>query len=507
MVRFSLGICTAAILTILLVVQLPAQQSPVFHVSFDSAIHEKPFTGRIYLFFSRSNSEPRTGPNWFAPEPFLAKDVTNWQPNSPLPLSLNDPDILLFKGDHFPKTFAEYHVQAVARLNPWQREVGTGPGNGFSQVVTIDQTTEPLHLSINSLVQERPFAETAWGKLFESPSKLLSRFHNRDVTLRATVRLPASYYDHPNRHYPVIYTIPGFGGDHRKIGQNRYLDPVQSPVPETNAAGVEFIRVLLDPNCPLGHHVFADSANNGPVGAALTQEFIPALDQHFRTIPEPTARFLTGHSSGGWSSLWLQITYPHLFGGVWSTAPDPVDFHDFQNIDIYEPNTSMWVDSQGNLRPLAHRGGEPIIWYRDFDAMEQILGPGGQLHSFEAVFSPRGENGEPLPLWDRKTGRIDPVIAQEWRKYDIRHNLETKWHILAPQLAGKLHVFMGDEDTFYLAGAVRNLKRTLAELGSDAHIEIVPGRDHSNLLTPHLREQIDSEIAETFLKHHPNWPE
>lgn len=506
MVRFSLAICTAAILTLLLVGKLPAQQSPVFHLSFDSAIRDKPFTGRVYLFFSRSNPDPRTGPNWFSPDPFLAKDVTNWQPNSPLPISLNDPDALIFKGEHFPRSFAGHHVQAVARFDPWQREIGTGPGNGYSQTITIEETTQPLQLSIDSLVQERPFAETRWGKLFQVPSKQLTSFHDREVSLRATVRLPASYYDHPSRRYPVIYTIPGFGGDHRKIGPNRYLDPVQNPTPETNPEGIEFIRVLLDPNCPLGHHVFADSANNGPVGAAFTQEFIPALDQEFRTIPHPTARFVAGHSSGGWSSLWLQITYPRLFGGVWSTAPDPVDFQDFQNINIYEPNTSMWVDSQGNLRPLAQQNGQPIVWYRDFDMMEQVLGPGGQLHSFDAVFSPRHENGQPAPLWDRKTGLIDPTIAQEWRKYDIRHILETNWPTLSPHLAGKLHVFMGDADTFYLAGATRNLKKSLAKLESDAHIEIFPGRDHSNLLSRQLREQIDSEIAKTFREHHPNWP-
>src|SRR5690606_29624520 len=134
--------------------------------------------------------------------------------------------------------------------------------------------------------------------------------------------------------------------------------------------------VMLDPSCPLGHHVFADSENNGPVGEALITELIPEFDRQFRSIPQSDARFLTGHSSGGWSTLWLQITYPDVFGGVWSTAPDPVDFRDFQRINIYRPGENMYVDAQGGRRPLARVNGRTALWYDDFDWMEHVLGPG-----------------------------------------------------------------------------------------------------------------------------------
>ncbi len=111
--------------------------------------------------------------------------------------------------------------------------------------------------------------------------------------MHAAVLLPQSYYDQPDRRYPVIFEIPGFGGTH-------YVGKFEKPIPEDNKQGVEFLRVYLDASCPLGHHVFADSANNGPVGEALIKELIPALDKAYRTIAEPSARFLTGHSSGGW---------------------------------------------------------------------------------------------------------------------------------------------------------------------------------------------------------------
>ena len=155
------------------------------------------------------------------------------------------------------------------------------------------------------------------------------------------------------------------------------------------------IHVVLDPNCHHGHHVFADSANNGPYGKALIEELIPAIEKRFRAIPRPAARLLTGHSSGGWSSLWLQVTYPDFFGGVWSTAPDPVDFRDFQRIDLYRAGENMFADARGVPRPIARRGTEPVLFYKPFSDMEVVMGHGGQLASFEAVFSERGDDGYP----------------------------------------------------------------------------------------------------------------
>jgi hypothetical protein len=361
----------------------------------------------------------------------------------------------------------------------------------------------PAGLTIDKLIEEQPFPENRWFKLLSVRSRLLSDFHKREVIVQGSVLLPASYYDRPERRYPVIFEIPGFGGTHliHWERQNR-LGRTMEPVQEQNARGVEFLRVTLDPSCPLGHHVFADSANNGPVGQSLVSEFIPELEAQFRTVAAPTARFLTGHSSGGWSSLWLQVAYPEVFGGTWSTSPDPVDFRDFQQIDLYCRAENMYRDVTGARRPLARHDGHVVLWYDDFDHTEEVLGYGGQLHSFEAVFSPRGTDGKPLRLWNRQTGAIDTALARQWEKYDIRLVLERQWSELGPKLAGKLHVFQGDLDTFYLEGATKLLKESLARLKSDAVVEIVPGKDHGNLLTPELNQRLRAEMVQAFLKNH-----
>lgn len=461
-----------------------------FTVTFTPDVRPTPFSGRVYVLLSQRNPEPRLGPNWFTPEIFCSRDVTDWKPDTPLVFDSEKAESTLSYPEPFSKLdLSGYRVQAVARFNPWEREIGRGPGNGISHVETVTQAGEQSQLVIKSVVPEAKYPDVKWSKQLKVRSELLSKFYGRDVYQYGAVLLPTSYFDQPERRYPVIYTIPGFGGDH-------YSAVLKEPIAETNGFGVEFIRVMLDPACPLGHHVFADSANNGPRGQALIDEFIPELDRQYRTIAKPAARLVTGHSSGGWSSLWLQVTYPEVFGGVWSTSPDPVDFRDFQQINLYRAGENMYVDAQGEQRPLARVGGQVRLWYRGFDQMESTLGPGGQLHSFEAVFSPRGTDGKPVLVWDRKTGAVNTEAAKQWEKYDIRLVLERRWKELGPKLKGKLRVHMGDQDTFYLEGATLLLKKSLADLGSDAVVEMHPGKDHSNIMSPDFRERLRREMAE-----------
>lgn len=483
-----------------------------FRVTFSDTVHQEPYSGRLYLFFaSREDPEPRLALDWFQPAPVLARDVKNWTGRESVTFRADDPEVFKYPVDWDNVTLSGYRVQAAARFNPWERSVGNGAGNGFSKAVSLNGANV-VDLLIDRTVPKRRYPKTEWSEEFCVRSELLSRFYGRDVVMRSAVNLPKSYYSRPKKRYPAVFEIPGFGGTHFPHHGAR-----TRPTPMTNELGVEFIEVVLDPSCPFGHHVFADSDNNGPWGTALVTEFIPALDAAWRTDARPQARFLTGHSSGGWSSLWLQVMHPNVFGGTWSTAPDPVDFRDFQRINIYRTGENMFVDDHGSRRPLARMQGRAVLWYDDFSRMEDLLGYGGQLHSFEAVFScptnghrpvdrfsmidaPLLPTPQPALLWDRATGAIDPAVAEQWKRYDIRLFLEENWSKLGPKLDGKLHIIMGADDTFYLEGATRRLKESLEQLGSDAVVEIVPGRDHMDLLDEDLVRRIESEMAASYVK-------
>jgi pimeloyl-ACP methyl ester carboxylesterase len=360
-----------------------------------------------------------------------------------------------------------------------------------------DGPGETFSLRLTKTVEASVFPESKWVKEIVLESQLLERFHKRQLIERAAVVLPASYYDQNERRYPAVYIIPGFGGSHRD-GLRYAAAP---PQPATDES--EFIRVYLSGRCKWGHHVYADSATNGPRGETLVREMIPHIDREFRTLDQPTARFVMGHSSGGWSSLWLQVTYPEIFGGVWSSSPDPVDFRDYQQIDLYaDPPQNMYRDLKGERRPIARRGETPVLWYDGFTKMDDVIGRGGQLRSFEAVFSPLDEVGLPNRLWNRETGQVDSSVAKAWEKYDISLILKRDWARLRPLLAGKLHVTMGTLDTFYLDGATRQLALRLKELGSDAEITFVDGASHSSLLTPDYYARVRQEMSAEYRQHH-----
>ena len=465
---------------------------PAFRVVYDRAVSAGPFTGRVYVFLSAK--EPRqlpSGPNWFKPEPLFAVDVKDWRPGEALAVGAG---ALGFPAPLSKLKRGAYYVQAVMDFDRGGRSFSAAEGNGYSRPVRADldpRAGGSVALTIDQVYHAKPFPQTERVKLVDVESKLLTAFYGRPTHLRAGVVLPDSFFKDPQRRYPVVYEVPGFGGTH--------FGAVNAAARNaTDVAGVEMLYVVLDPSCRLGHCVFADSANNGPCGQALVEELIPFIEKKYRGLGTPNARFVTGHSSGGWSSLWLQVAYPDFFGGVWSTSPDPVDFHDFQRIDLTKPGANLYTDADGRPRPLARVGGKPVLYFKPFSAMETVMGHGGQLGSFEAAFSPRGPDGQPRRLWDRATGAVDPETARTWEKYDIRLTLERDWKTLGPKLAGKLHVYTGADDTFYLEGAVRLLRESLKKLGGDADVEIVPGRDHGTLLDKRMRERISREMADAY---------
>ena len=290
--------CLFTVVLFSIAVGTAAAQPLEFHVTFDKAVTDKPFTGRVYVMLSKSNLKgPPSGPNWFNPEPLFAKDVKDWKPGMPLVIG---GDAVAYP---MPLKDVKPGKYAVIALMDFDRDISFGrcPGNGYSTPVVTDinpATMGPLALKIDQVVKEPTFAEKPTVKLVEIESKLLSEFHKRPIKLRAGVVLPATFAANPDKKYPILYEIPGFGGDHTGAlhGERR-----------TVMDGIDFIYVVLDPSCRTGHHVFADSANNGPCGQALIEELIPAIEKKYRALGTPKSRLLTGHSSGGWSSLWLQV--------------------------------------------------------------------------------------------------------------------------------------------------------------------------------------------------------
>ena len=310
------------------------------------------------------------------------------------------------------------------------------------------------------------------------------------VTLRAGVVMPENY--DPDRKYAAVYwipsfgTVPEFGGDHRDAWLEVHRR-TRVPGPPVHPLWGEAFFIALDPQGQFGHHLFADSENNGPVARALIEELIPALEEKYNLIPEADARVLRGHSSGGWSSIWLAMHYPDTFGGAWSSAPDPVDFRAFQLVNIYE-DENVYTDAAGKERPSYRDSGDVRMTIRQEVAMERVLGErfegAQQWGSWMAVFGTRDRDGLPRPLFNLDTGRIDRQMAERFKRFDIAHLVRSEPQKFAPIFRDRIRIVCGEDDNFYLEGAVRMLRQTLEEagaVGGAGYCELVPGADHSSV--------------------------
>ena len=461
-------------------------QDLCFVVTHDGMAGEE-LSGRVYVMLSKSRRPPIGGPNWFNPEPFFALDVENWGANTPLLVGANADGM-----NGPPSTVKEGPWNAVAVFRNDNDQSGIASEGGlYSNVVNFEGAGTDagvVEIPLNTPASFRSWKPHKNLRLVEERSPLLSEFYGRDVLHGACVIVPDDF--NPNREdpYPVVYWIGGFGSDH-------YGGRFMKSLFAVSDYDDQICRVVLNAQFHGGHHAFADSANAGPRMTALISEFIPYIEETFNLGGLPSHRYLAGHSSGGWAAMWLQVKNPDFFGGAWPLAPDPIDFHHFQTLNIYTENANVYTDEYGDPRPLARNGTTPIIYAKNFVAMDDVIKDGGQIGSFEYVFSPRGDDGRPRHMFDRETGAVISEVAEHWKQYDIRHLLESNWEELSPKLAGKIHIVAGEIDTFYLEDAVIKLQKFFEQKNFDASIQVIEGGDHGTVMRPRTIREMDETIA------------
>jgi hypothetical protein len=486
-----------------------AAAHPFFHVQLGAA-SAKPTSGRLLLFAidaktAEAQAKEESGGKANAVEevdanPFratqttvAAREVSEWEPGQGVDI---DTDQLAFPAGYSQLPPGDYLVQAVLDVDHSYNYTGRGAGDLVSDVVKVHLPTtsmptltlvkalparDPWVLSASATPAAREAAPAAHqhATLIDFVSPSLSAFWGRPITMRGWVLTPPGYDPKAATRYPTVYYTQGFGGNNDRVTGtlvNVYAATAKGEMPP-------MIWVFLDESSATGTHEFADSVNNGPWGLALTTELIPELESHYRMDGRTKGRFLNGHSSGGWATLWLQTRYPKVFGGTWSTSPDPSDFHDFTGVDLYAANANIFRKPDGSPYPLVRDHDKVLGTFEQFSRLERVLGAyGGQLASFEWVFSPRGKDGRPTPMFNRDTGVIDPAVVAYWRDhYDIAYRLQQQWPQLKADLDGKIHLYVGTADTFYLDGAAHKLQAVLDGLHAKSEFHFVPNRTHFDL--------------------------
>jgi hypothetical protein len=365
----------------------------------------------------------------------------------------------------------------------------SAPGNLYStpQKITITQNDKrTIKITLDKVVP--PIAapkDTKYIKHIKLQSKLLSKFWGRPMYLGANILLPEGFDSHPNARYPLVIFhghFPADFGGFREAPPDPNLKPDYSErfqlagynkIQQEQAhqfykewTGADFPRMIIieiqHANPYYDDSYAVNSENLGPYGDAITYELIPHIEKEFRGLGKGWARFMYGGSTGGWEALAAQIFYPDEYNGAWGACPDPIDFRAYTVVNIYEHQNAYYAASP--WKHIARPGkrnylGEVSATVEDQNQMELALGTnsrsGGQFDIWQAVYSPVGKDGYPQPIWDKVTGKIDPKVAEYWREhYDLGHILRRDWKKLGPKLEGKLHIYVGEADNYYLNNAV-----------------------------------------------------
>jgi hypothetical protein len=487
---------------------LPARPTPGFRfeVSFQGSRRQAPADGRLLLMISNDDrAEPRFQVNDSpSTQLIFGVNVEGMKPGEPIGVdgtavgypvdSLRDIPPGTYTVQALLLPYETFH-RADGKTVKLPMDQGEGrqwnrtPGNLYSsprKVVVNPRKDVPIAIDLDKVIPPiAPPADTRYVKHVRIQSELLTKFWGRPMFLGAHVLLPEGFESHADARYPLVIDHGHFPED---LDGFREAPPDPKLAPEYSErfhlegynrieqeAAHQFYKDWTGPNFPrfllvqIQHanpyyddSYAVNSENLGPYGDAINQELIPSIEKQFRGLGEGWARFLYGGSTGGWEALGVQMFYPDFYNGCFAACPDPIDFRQFTVIDLYKDKNAYFTE--GPWRRVARPGHRDYLGHisttiEAMNRLELVLGDrgrsGGQWDIWQAVYSPVGADGYPKPIWDKKSGVIDPDVAAYWReRYDLGYILRRDWDKVGRKLRGKIHIYVGEADNYFLNNAV-----------------------------------------------------
>jgi hypothetical protein len=480
-----------------------------FSISFAASMSHEALDGRVYLLLSTDPSdEPRMQIDDTPKSQLIfGVDVDGLKPGQTVVVDEQADGYPIRSLRELPA--GEYFVQAVLhRYETFRRSDGKtvklpmdrgegqhwniAPGNLYSkpQKIVVGAGGGEFKVVMDRVIPAIAEAkDTKYVRHLRIQSELLTNFWGRPMYLSALVLVPEGFDSHPEAHYPLMISHDHFVSEfsdfrttppdanlkadysdrfhvsgYNRIQQEESYKNYQQWI---SAGFPRFLVVKIQHANPYYDDSYAvNSANVGPYGDAIETELIPAIEKQFRGLGEGWARFVYGGSTGGWESLAVQIFYPDHYNGAFGACPDPVDFRSYMLIDLYHDDNAFYLEGahkrvpQGAMRDYL---GHTLLTTEENNAYELALGSKGrsgeQFDIWQAVYSPAGEDGYPKQIFDKRTGVIDHEVANYWKEhYDLRAIVEKNWATLGPKLRGKLHLYCGSADTYFLNDAVYRME-------------------------------------------------
>ena len=476
-----------------------------FEMTYSDKFQEKGFDGRLFLLISTNdNSEPRFQINDnHNSQQIFGIDVNNWNSNEKITINENAIGYPLQtlneikEGEYYVQAFLhKYETFNLSTGHTVKLPMDQGEGQKWNiSPKNLYSTTKKIKITKSGIIKLnldneipaiKPAENTNFIKHIKIKSDMLSEFWGRDMYLQANVLVPYEFNKNSKTKYPLMifhghfpYTFGGFrtsaptAPKEDNIYNSRFGITGYKYIQEKEAYDLyknwvsddfpRFIAIEIQHQNPYYDDSYAvNSANIGPYGDAITYELIPHIEELFNGVGEGWGRFLYGGSTGGWESLAAQVFYPKEYNGCFAACPDPIDFRAFTVLNLYEDNNAYF--HEGTFRKTYRAGmrdGKGIIKNHliQINQREAALGSkgrsGDQWDIWQAVYSPADIDGYPKPIWDKKTGIIDKEVANYWREnYDLSYIMKRDWNKIGKDLEGKINIYCGDMDNYYLNNAV-----------------------------------------------------
>ncbi len=291
-----------------------------------------------------------------------------------------------------------------------------------------------------------------------------------DPSLRQfPVYLPPTYNLEPERRFPVVYYLAGYGGwGAMKLLEEKAFDtPLWMRLDRLmNSSELEpMLLVFVDGFTRFGGAQYRNSIATGRYADYVADELVRAIDQQFRTQAVRDARAIMGKSSGGYGALHLAMTRPEIFGLCCATAADS------------HFGLSYMSDFGKALQAFRAAGG-PAAFVQGFFAgekrhphwmsalmviaMAQCYSPNLQVPVYFAD----------LPF-DCNTGALNEAVWQRWLACDPVQ--ACAMHVDALKSLKLLFLDAGRSDEWFLDFGHRRLAQELGQLGIAFEIEEFDG--------------------------------
>lgn len=314
----------------------------------------------------------------------------------------------------------------------------------------------PQSQAQSSAKQAQSGKQGTWEKITVHGKALEGNLEGDSPDRDVFVHLPASYTSSPNRRYPVVYFLHGYGA-HAETYWNSL-----SVAAAADAAGAEMIFVLPDAHTIFDGSMFSNSPTTGDWETFIASDLVNHIDTRYRTIALRGARGLSGHSMGGYGTVRIGMKRPEAFSA------------------LYAMSSCCLFQDPGNRPP-----GQPAGKQADTKGKQ----PGGALaKALQAQAAAWAPNPQNPPLYydlPTKDGEIQPLIAAKWTANSPL--LMVDQHVPNLKQYRAISLEVGTRDPFLTLNT--QLSQALTRLGIPHNFETYDG-DHGSHIKQHFAEKL-----------------